>query len=241
MTTHRLRRLFGDDGRSLIVAIDHAAFADQLQRGLEDPESVIRAVVAAGSDGVLLSPGSAERWSGAVGRAALIVSLPLDDHHAVETALRIGADAAKVITYPWLPGVPDERGRLSALAAECHRWGLPLMVETIPGGWEASGEFRSVERIAVAARTAAELGADVVKTLDPGSGEACRQLVEYATVPVVLLGGGADSDRATLHRRVAESLTAGVAGLVIGRNIWELDDPQTACAEFVNLVHGGSA
>ncbi|MBA2631442.1 MAG: hypothetical protein H0U86_00330, partial [Chloroflexi bacterium] len=159
MTTRRLRRLFGDDGRSLVVAMDHPAFADQVQHGLADPESIIRAVVAAGSDALLLPPGSAERWSGAVDRAALILSLPLDDRRAVATALRIGADAVKVITCPWLPGGPDERGRLSALASACHRWGLPLMVETVPGGWDATGEFRRVERLAVAARTAAELGA----------------------------------------------------------------------------------
>jgi len=240
MTTRRLRRLFGDDGRSLVVAMDHPAFADQVQPGLADPEPIIRAVVAAGSDALLLPPGSAERWSSAVDRAALIVSLPLDDRRGVATALRIGADAVKVITCPWLPGGPDERGRLSVLAAECHRWGLPLMVETVPGGWDATGEFRSVERLAVAARTAAELGADVVKTFAPESGEETRQLVEYATVPVLLLGGGPQGDRSVLRRRVAQSLAAGAAGLVIGRNIWGVDDPQSACAELVKLVHGVS-
>ena len=99
------------------------------------------------------------------------------------------------------------------------------MVEMVPGGWDATREFRRVERLAVAARTAAELGAGVVKTFEPESGEETRQLVEYATVPVLLLGGGPQGDRSVLRRRVAQSLAAGAAGLVIGRNI-------SACVEL---------
>lgn len=133
--------------------------------------------------------------------------MPLDHDGAVETALRLGADAVKVIIFPgW---GPDPRGRLADLAESCARWGMPLLVETIPGGWEAGPEMRTAEALAAAARSAAELGADVVKTFYT---EGFRKAVGHAGVPVLILSGPGRGSGDALVATVEAGLSEGAAG-----------------------------
>src|SRR3979409_351472 len=108
----KMRRLFGADGRLLLVAMDHAGFMGPVP-GLDLP--TMGQVVAAGADAVMTTYGTARRASqqpGILGQAALVVSL---DIHAVEpeeqvlNALRLGADSVKVL------GSRGDRGQWTAL------------------------------------------------------------------------------------------------------------------------------
>ena len=44
-----------------------------------------------------------------------------------------------------------------------HRWGLPVLAEMVPGGFDSAPEYRTQENIALSARVGAELGAGFVK------------------------------------------------------------------------------
>src|SRR6516162_3031538 len=96
----RMRRLFGPDGRLLLVAMDHAIFMGHAD-GLD--LRTMASVVSAGADAVMTTFGTARRVSrtpGVLGSAALVLSL---DVHAPEpeeqvlNALRLGADSVKVL------------------------------------------------------------------------------------------------------------------------------------------------
>ena len=106
--------------------------------------------------------------------------------YTVEDALRLGADLLCVTAFP---GSRHEEATLEVLARvirQAHEWGLPVMAEMVPGGFDSGPEFRTLRSVSVAARVAAELGADWVKTsYVPGF----EQVVATCYVPVVVLGG----------------------------------------------------
>jgi DhnA family fructose-bisphosphate aldolase class Ia len=64
----------------------------------------------------------------------------------------------------------------------------------------------------------------------------CR-VVEGATVPVIILGGDRGSDEGALLALVRAALSAGVAGVAFGRNIWSHPDPAAITARLAEVVH----
>jgi len=95
-----MRRLFGADGRLLLVAMDHAGFMGPVP-GLDLP--TITSVVCAGADAVMTTYGTARRAAqqpDALGQAALVLSLDVnaaEPEEQVLAALRLGADSVKVL------------------------------------------------------------------------------------------------------------------------------------------------
>ena len=49
------------------------------------------------------------------------------------------------------------------------------------------------------------------------------------------------SDEAALIRQVSDALSAGVAGIAFGRNIWSSAEPATVTARLVEVIHSSSA
>ncbi len=161
--------------------------------------------------------------------------------YAVETALRIGADGVKNMVYPWWDAAPDTLRDCACLAAECQKWGMPLLAETVPGGFAAEEEMRSPERIAAGARVGAEAGADYIKTFYTGDPESFRMVVENSSVPVVILGGSKMGDERRLLESVRGALTAGAVGVAMGRNIWGHDDPEAITAAVAAVIHNDAS
>lgn len=219
---HSLRenRLFQTDGRALVVAMDHARRAPQIT-GLNRPNEIIETVVGAGADAVLLPHGSAAAATAVVGNAGVWLSAdttPAIASRSVENALRLGADGLKIEIYPYSSD-RETLQNLLAVASECGKWGLPLMVEAVPFGW-ADIDKRTTETITTACRIASDGGADYVKAFYTGDTDSFRTLVEYCSVPVFVLGGAkTDSDRDVLAM-VRDAMDAGAVGITMGRNIW---------------------
>ena len=238
--TRRMARLFGSDGKCLVVAMDHAGFMDKPQRGLENPEQVIRRVVPAGADAFLLTLGSAQRCAEAIGRVGVWLSIdtqpPLLDH-IVETALRIGVDGIKCMVYPWWDQAPDSMTNFSALATECLKWGMPLMAEVIPGGFTAGAGGRTPEKISAGARVAMEAGADVIKTFYTGDAESFHPITQNCPVPIIVLGGEKVANDQDLLNNVHSALAAGAAGVAIGRNIWGHAQPEQITRALATVIH----
>ncbi|HXG40494.1 MAG TPA: hypothetical protein VNJ28_06085 [Candidatus Limnocylindrales bacterium] len=235
----RIHRLLRPDGRILIVAMDHAAFLQEPVDGLVRYGEICRSVVPAGADAFLAPIGSIVRYAAEIGPAAAIASVdtaPPFLEVAVERALAVGADAVKCMVYPF--SGDDSVHRAARLAADAARFGVPVVAESIPGGFERS-DLRSPEIIAAGARIAAEAGADIVKTFYTGDPESMRRVVEYAMVPVVVLGGGKKASLRELYQEVHDAVVvAGCAGVAIGTNIWADPDPAGVTRGLAAIVHG---
>jgi len=249
MGPRRMRRIFAGDGRTVIVALDHAAYFGPMA-GLERPGEVLRAVVEAGADAVLTTAGIATRFGEDLGRVGLILRADggstvrnpqpagIQQVLSVERALRLGADA---LACMGMIGFPDESASLRVLVDlvdACSRWEMPVLAEMLVQGRD--GGKPTVKDVAFAARVGAELGADFVKTLYAGPPEAYRIVVEACYVPVVVLGGEKAADDQAVLEAVAGAMAAGAAGVAIGRNVWQHPDPAGMVRALVALVHGGA-
>jgi len=240
----RSRRIFAEDGRSVTVALDHGLAGMDDLAGLRRPSQVIASVRHAGADCVLTTPGIAQTCASAIGRMGLIVRLdggavtyfdqpePMRQLGSVEDAVRWGADGVALMG---LMGTPDEAAtleRIARCAASCRQWGMVLLAEMLPGGF---GATPTVAEVAVATRVACELGATAVKVPFCGTVEEFSSIVADAYQPVLVLGGGGGADVAT---RLRGAMDAGAAGVAVGRDVWQSDDPARTTRELVELVHG---
>lgn len=245
----RLNRIFHADGRGLIVAMDHG-LVDGPCKGLEDPAKTIARVVAGGADAVLTSYGVARRFAQELASVGLILRLdgggtslgsmagPGGLFYRVEDALRLGADAVAVSAFP---GSPDEEAsleRLAAVVSAAHAWNLPVLGEMVPGGFDSPPEKRTSEALALAARVGAELGADIIKL---PYGKGFERVTSTCYVPVVILGGARRGDVRDMLTDIKAAVNAGAAGVAVGRNIFQADDPTAMTAAIRAIVHDNAA
>ncbi|MGH9765471.1 MAG: class I fructose-bisphosphate aldolase, partial [Blastocatellia bacterium] len=124
---------------------------------------------------------------------------------------------------------------LAKLACECDRWGAVLVAEMLPGGFTATD--CPADKISVAARLGAELGADIIKIRYTGSGESFRAVTGSCYRPVVVLGGS-KQDPGQLVASTRDAMAAGAAGVAVGRNIWQSKEPRKTAERLVEAVHG---
>jgi DhnA family fructose-bisphosphate aldolase class Ia len=234
--SHRMRRIFGADGRTLIVAMDHAGFMGPVP-GLIDPAETVRRVVEGGADAVMTTFGSAKRVIAALDGRGLIISVDLhapDPAGVVERAIELGADSIKTLAT-WGGEDRESLHALARYAVLCDRWGIPFQAEMVPFSF-ADVDKHTPENIAMAARIGAETGADYVKVMYTGDTETFRTVVAGAGVPVVILGG-ARKEGVPIERQVQDAIRAGGAGIAFGRNIWSAPDPTSVTRSLVAAVH----
>jgi class I fructose-bisphosphate aldolase len=95
--------------------------------------------------------------------------------------------------------------------------------------------------IAHCARVGEELGADVIKVNYTGDIESFHHVVQSCCVPVVIAGGPKLENKRDLIQMVHDSIQAGGAGLSIGRNIFQDEDPTRLVQTLHQIVHEDSS
>jgi DhnA family fructose-bisphosphate aldolase class Ia len=217
--------------------------------GLEDPAETIAKIVAGGADAVLTSYGVARRFAQELAPLGLILRVdggatslgPADGPpsllYRIEDALRLGADA---IALNGFPGAPHEAASLENITQAvglAHPWGMPVMAEMVPGGFDSPPEWRTPDNIALAVRVAAELGADFVKTPYIAGFE---RVIDTCYVPVVILGGAKRGNEQAMLADVKAAADAGASGVAIGRNIFQAEYPVAMTAAVAAVLHQGA-
>lgn len=242
----RLHRLFHNDGRIFILAMDHGAGLNVLPE-LHDPGRLISAAVQNGVDALLTTFGLATTYQENMAGAGLILRIdggtsqlgPKDGLtrglYTVEDAVRLGADGVVCMGFPGSPHEETSLHSLAAFAAEAYQWGMPLVAEMLPRGWDTSQW--TAENIAFASRLGAEYGADIIKTQYTGDLASFKKVVEGCYKPVVILGGPGGDSAEHLFRCIKESLEAGGAGVAIGRSIWKHPHPDRMCRAIARILH----
>ncbi len=242
----RLNHIFASDHRSVVIAMDHGLPGMGPLGHLTHPDQLIQQIKAGGADAILTTPGIAWQFAEHIGRLGLIVRLDgaattlgkgmgeMRLIASVEDALRMGADAVAVMGFC---GTDDESSSLETLgkvAVECRKLGMPLMAEMLPLGYQGRP---GLQQIVLAARIGAELGADIIKTKYTGIPEDYREVTDTCFVPVLILGGSARSTD-DMITEVMGAMSAGSAGVAIGRNVWQADDVVSVTERIVQAVHG---
>ncbi len=243
----RMSRIFRSDGRSLVVALDHASGLN-VYPALADPARVLDAVVAGGADAILTTPGILKQFHTYLGSLGVILRMDGGSSQlgrgsgecrllfSVEDALRLGADAVACMGFPGTAIEALTLENLSALAGQCHAWCVPLMAEMLPGGFTNPG-LHTAENIRLAVRIGVELGADFIKTEFCEPPESFRQVTANCYRPVLVLGGRRTEDERALFTLVKTAVETGAAGVVFGRNIWGHSRPGAMVAALSRIIH----
>ena len=235
-----------DDGRTVIVAIDHGGIAGPI-KGIECPAEVIQACVKGGADAVLTTRGTVKASIGDWDRGTSLIlrltggftvlggKFEEEMISSVEAALFYGAAGAAVTVKFGHEREGEFTKQASLLADACERWGVPLMIEAMARGKDLKST--DPKGIALAARAAQEIGADIVKTYYTGNPESFHDVVQGCPVPIVILGGEKTDRLEDVFNDVYQALQAGAAGIAIGRNIWQHDDTRAVVEAMNGLVH----
>ena len=243
----RRQRLY-DEGRGiLVVPLDHSVTTGPLVAGRRLTD-LVGEIVTNGADAVVLHKGAMRRLDPVRMRnTSLVLHLSASTRHGpdpdakclvatVEEALLLGADAVSVHVNV---GSLDEKRQLADLAAvsaACDRWNVPLLAMMYPRGPAFSRPVEA-EDVALAATVGADLGADLVKTVYPGSVAAMRDVVGAVSVPVLVAGGPRTTDADELLGQVRDALAGGAAGVAVGRNVFASPSPAQATRRIADLVH----
>lgn len=261
----RMNRLFRNGG-CLDVAIDHGVCNEpSFLIGLEDMPQTVEKLVEAGPDAIQMVYGQADLLQQRPERdkPALVMRIDMGNpynstrHRTMWSQLQnyndpiIGAlemDAACVVVNLFM--LPDEPElfrqcveNISRVRADCHRFGMPLMIEPlvmlpndIRGGYQVDGD---AEKIVTLVRLASEMGADIIKADPTSNPQDFHRVIEAARCPVLVRGGGREDLRNVLAKSAA-LMAQGANGLVYGRNIYQHDNPKAVVAALMAIIHQGA-
>ena len=246
----RMERIFDrHSGHTVIIPMDHGITLGPVA-GLTDIRQTIDAVAEGGANAIVIHKGLVEAGHRGRGRdMGLIVHLSASTRIApdpnckvmtttVEEAIKLGADAVSIHVNL---GAEDEGsmlqdfGRIARIAGE---WGVPLLAMIYTRGPKVKNEY-DVNTIKHAARVGAELGADIVKVPYSGSSESFREVVQGCFVPVVIAGGEKMDTDEDILEMVNGAMAAGAAGVSIGRNVFQHQNPTKIVQAIAGIVHNG--
>jgi DhnA family fructose-bisphosphate aldolase class Ia len=244
-TALRLRRLFPSADRRLFsVPLDHSLSMGPID-GLEALPALVGELGRGGVDLVIVPPGAVRAIAPVLPptmrlgvHVSASTSLGASDHKVLAGtavgAVALGADLLSVQVNFGVPEEPEMLRSLGHAAEECRALGLPLLAMAY-----VKGERRATpEALRHAARAAADLGADIVKTAYPGSADELRRLVRSTPVPVLLGGGPRLEEDEAFLRLVRETVDAGAGGICIGRNLFQRRPVEPIARTIAGILHG---
>jgi class I fructose-bisphosphate aldolase len=245
----RMQKIFKNDGKSVIVAMDHGMGLNVLP-DLNDTGGILEKIIAGGADAILTTFGIARRYKDILANTNLILRLDGGTTqlstkntyprlmYSVEDALELGAVGVACMGFPGIEDEAENLTNLAYVAAACNHYQIPLVAEMLPGGF--GNEIpNTVENVKLASRIGCELGAHIIKTTFAGEVEEFEDVVKGSFSPVVVLGGDKVKNIGDLFSLIEDALRAGAKGVAIGRNVWKHKNPDKVTAALVGLVHEG--
>jgi fructose-bisphosphate aldolase / 2-amino-3,7-dideoxy-D-threo-hept-6-ulosonate synthase len=243
----RIERIMDRETRKmLIIPMDHGVSEGPIKGLINMGESVDKAAEG-GANAVVGHIGLAMYGHRGSGKdIGLILHLSASTKYApdpnkkvlvntVENAIKMGADCISVHVNIGAEYESDMLSDLGKVAVECMEWGMPLLVMIYPRGKKIANE-KDADAIALAARVAAELGADIVKVPYTGDKESFKKVVAGCPAPVVIAGGTKGNDKEILQM-IKDSIDAGAAGVCMGRNSFQHEHPEKFIKAASLIIH----
>jgi class I fructose-bisphosphate aldolase len=256
----RLGRILNPrDNRAAVVAFDHGVHLGVIP-GNTSPGDMLEQLSEAGADAFLVGPGVARAYAGVfAGRGApgLILRIDWTDRWrernmlgyregrdrliaSVEDAARLGADAVLVymfIGYEDPEAEAQQVENVALVAQDCEKLGIGCIIEPMPRGVLVGENPYHAEYIALGARMACEIGADILKTDYSGDEASFRQVIAASFQPILIAGGPKTSNQREALDMVQGALRAGACGMFIGRNVFQANYPAQMMRVLRRMIH----
>lgn len=250
----RISRILKEDGKSLILPIDHGAAMYPSEYGeLKNPLKLIKDAVDSGIDALIMNPGllkaAVNSFKGRCGIIARIgtntkAALSSDptyqiSHITVEDALTIGADG---VCYTICIGAKSEAEMIKAvgkISMDCERLGVPFINEIVIDETKVK-DVNDKNLIAYLARFGEEMGADILKLFYKGDFESFKETVvgSVTRAAVGLAGGDMFENNGDLYKWTKDSINNGVRCFFIGRNVFINNNPKETIKNLAEIIHG---
>jgi len=238
---NRLSRVINPvTGRTVMLAVDHGYFQG-VAVGLEDLEETLLPLLPY-ADALMPTRGGLRTcvspdWDipvvlRASGGNSLLGELSDEDLAvSIEEAIRLNVAAVAISIYVGAPNQHRTLLALSKMVDEATRYGIPVLAVTAVGKDLGKG----AKYLSMASRIAAELGATFVKTYYC---EGFERVVDSCPVPIVMAGGKRIPEPEALEL-THNAISRGAAGVDMGRNIFQADDPAAMIQAVSAVVHEG--
>lgn len=153
---------------------------------------------------------------------------------SVDEAVELGAVAVGYTVYVGSPREDRMLATCATVVHDAHKLHTPVIGWMYPRGEGIADDDPDI--VAYAARVGLELGCDMVKIKYPGSIEALRWVAHCAGKTKVVVSGGSKVDPTQFVEEAKEWMEAGVAGVAVGRNIWQQEDPLEIAKQLRSVV-----
>ncbi len=244
----RLERIINrDTGKTVIVPMDHGVTVGPIA-GLINMKQAVSNMVEGGANAIIVHKGIVRAGHRQSGRdIGLIVHMSASTSLSpdptgkvlvctVEEAIKMGADGVSIHINLGAPTDDEMLDHFGEVSRKCSEWGMPLIAMMYTRGEKITNEF-DVKYVKHAARVGAELGADIVKVNYTGSPETFREVTEGCPVPVVIAGGEKVEEDEEILTMVEGAIKAGGAGVSIGRNVFQHNNPVAMIGAISKIVH----
>lgn len=243
---NRLSKIVMEDGRALMLAIDHGYFMGATH-GMEIPKVQVEKLLPH-IDSLMLSPGiltsqiDADFNKGIVLRASggnTILESDIDNEGLIlsaKNAVKLNASAIAVSMFVGAEHSHQTILNLTDAINDAMEYDLPVLGVTAVG--KALKDKKEKRYLTHASRLAAELGADIVKTYYC---EGFEEVVKKTTVPIIVAGGPKLDTYKDVLELCYNAIQCGAIGVDMGRNIWQSDYPEAITAGVAHIIHKNSS
>lgn len=243
---NRLSKIVMEDGKALMLAIDHGYFMGAAH-GMEMPKVQVEKLIPH-IDSLMLSPGiltsqiDSDFKKGIVLRASggnTILESDIDNEGLIlsaKNAIKLNASAIAVSMFVGAEHSHQTILNLTDAINDAMEYDLPVLGVTAVG--KALKDKKEKRYLTHASRLAAELGADIVKTYYC---EGFEEVVKKTTVPIIVAGGPKLDSYKDVLELCYNSIQCGAIGLDMGRNIWQSDYPEAITAGVAHIIHKNSS
>lgn len=243
---NRLSKIVMEDGKALMLAIDHGYFMGAAH-GMEMPKVQVEKLILH-IDSLMLSPGiltsqiDSDFKKGIVLRASggnTILESDIDNEGLIlsaKNAIKLNASAIAVSMFVGAEHSHQTILNLTDAINDAMEYDLPVLGVTAVG--KALKDKKEKRYLTHASRLAAELGADIVKTYYC---EGFEEVVKKTTVPIIVAGGPKLDSYKDVLELCYNSIQCGAIGVDMGRNIWQSDYPEAITAGVAHIIHKNSS
>lgn len=239
------------DGKMIFLACDQG-----MEHGPEDfneknidPNYIFDIAIKKGLNAVIFGKGIAEKYYPEYKKDIPLI-IKLNGHSRfnkpnswgpqncqVAEAVKIGASAVGYTIHLGSLNEPMMFAEFGRIVREAHDLGLPAIAWVYPRGPEIK-DPNTTEMVAYAARAGMELGADIVKVYNPGSVGGLKWAKMSAGKTKVVISGGDHVSPEEYANECRMIMEAGLAGVAVGRNVWQADDPYYVCDLVKDAIYG---
>ncbi|MDR0314238.1 MAG: hypothetical protein LBI14_11665 [Treponema sp.] len=255
--TRRLSRIFGTDGKTVIVPVDDSLIFGPFA-GLHNINRKISNILEGKPDAVLAHQGTFinDIKSNTIGRIINVSASTKNSFHTkkvlvstIEQLIIRDADCVAVhinITSKYEADMLSDFGKI---VSESEKYALPVMAIVYPRKENADGtdeNYVSLKNsnnqeyanlLCHCVRIAKDMGASLIKTHYSGNKESFIRVIESASPIPIVIAGGKFTEAAYMLKIAEDAIQCGCKGISFGRNVFSRSDAKTMVEAISAIVH----